>query len=393
VIEAEDPLPLADMVEDCLRYGVKRLHVLAWRDLDDPEAGGSEIHADAFMQRWQEAGLHILHRTSAAWGKPDTTERNGYQVVRRGGRKSVFARTALSELTRRMGQFDAVVEIWNGVPWLSPLWCRKPRLLIYHHIHGPMWKQIFPAPVAALGQLVETRLAPPWYRTTPTVTLSIDSYREMLDVGWPQKTLHIAPAGVDPFFCPGESKTPHPSVVAVGRLVPVKRFASLIEQFAVTRRRVPQATLTIVGEGPERASLEELIRSHDAHNWITLVGRVSIEELRSLYRHSWLITSASLTEGWGLTLTEAAGCGTTAVVSDVSGHRSSVLDGRTGRLAPVESLGNAIADLLLDQEAREQLGRSAEERARTLSWDLLARQVLAPLHQEILSRHRSHSVR
>ena len=47
---------------------VGRIHVLAWRDLDDPDAGGSEVHADELMTRWAAAGLDILHRTSAAVG-------------------------------------------------------------------------------------------------------------------------------------------------------------------------------------------------------------------------------------------------------------------------------------------------------------------------------------
>lgn len=387
------PLPLADMVNDMRERNIQRIHVLAWRDLDDPEAGGSEIHADAFMRRWQEAGLQIVHRTSAAAGRSKTDQRHGYEVIRRGGRMTVFPRTALSELTHRMGRFDALVEIWNGVPWFSPLWCRRPRLLVYHHVHGPMWNQIFPAPIAAMGRFLETRLAPPWYRSTPTVTLSADSYQDMVEVGWPERSLHIAPAGVDPFFSPGEQRTDHPSVVAVGRLAPVKRFDALLGQIAQTRQRVPNVTLTIVGEGPERPRLEEWIRHHDAGSWITLAGRVSSEELRSLYRRSWLITSASLTEGWGLTLTEAAGCGTAAVATDVSGHRSSVLDGDTGRLAPVGELGGALADLLLDQESRDRYGKAAEQWARSLSWDLLAQQVLAPLHQEIRARHDRGSTR
>jgi len=374
------------MVEAMVDRNVRRIHVLAWRDLEDPEAGGSEIHADAFMRRWQEAGLEILHRTSRAQGLAKHIHRHGYEVIRRGGRMSVFPRTALSELTHRMGRFDAVVEIWNGVPWLSPLWCRRPRLLIYHHVHGPMWKQIFPAPIAALGRLVETRLAPPWYRSTPTVTLSPDSYQEMIDIGWPEKQLSIAPAGVDPFFSIGETKTDHPSVVAVGRLAPVKRFDKLLEQMAITRRRISNVTLTIVGEGPERPRLEQWIQSNDAGDWVTLAGRVTNEELRSLYRESWLITSASLTEGWGLTLTEAAGCGTPAVATDVSGHRSSVLAETTGRLAPIDELGEAIADLLTDDTTRFLLGFNAEKRARELSWDLLARQVLAPLYRQVLQR-------
>ncbi|MFM1751424.1 MAG: hypothetical protein RL119_386 [Actinomycetota bacterium] len=377
---------LDTMVLELKSRNVRRIHVLAWRDLEDPDAGGSEIHADAFMSRWQEAGLDIVHRTSAAAGLPSTAQRHGYEVIRRGGRMTVFPRTAVSELARRMGTFDALVEIWNGVPWLSPLWCRRPRLLVYHHVHGPMWDQVFPAPIAAVGRLVETKLAPPWYRSTPTVTLSNDSYEEMVHLGWPKKNLHIAPAGVEPFFSPGESRSEYPSVVAVGRLAPVKRFEALLEQIAITRRRVPNVTLTIVGEGPERQHLETWIRSHQAQDWITLAGRISQEQLRSLYRRSWLITSASLTEGWGLTLTEAAGCGTPAVATDVGGHRSSVLHEKTGRLAPLNSLGETLADVLLDHTSRQALGIAAEKRARTLSWDLLAEQVLAPLHLEVVRK-------
>ena len=50
------------------------------------------------MRRWADAGLEILHRTSAAVGLPPTARRHGYRVVRRGSRYSVFPRAAVSEL-------------------------------------------------------------------------------------------------------------------------------------------------------------------------------------------------------------------------------------------------------------------------------------------------------
>ena len=66
-----------------------------------------------------------------------------------------------------MGPYDALVEIWNGVPWFSPIWCRKPRITFLHHVHGPMWDQMLPGPLAACGRALETRLAPPFYRRSP----------------------------------------------------------------------------------------------------------------------------------------------------------------------------------------------------------------------------------
>src|SRR3954447_774538 len=47
---------LADIAADA---GIQRVHVLAWRDLDDPEAGGSELHAHQILRRWAAAGLDV----------------------------------------------------------------------------------------------------------------------------------------------------------------------------------------------------------------------------------------------------------------------------------------------------------------------------------------------
>jgi len=378
---------LSGMVTDMVDRGVRRVHVLAWRDLDDDEAGGSENHADEFMRRWQEAGLSVMHRTSHAVGRPRVDERHGYDVVRRGGRMTVFPRVAISETLGRMGPYDALVEIWNGVPWLSPLWCHRPRILVLHHIHGPMWNQLFPRPIAALGRMIETRLAPPLYRRTPTVTTSIDTHHELLRLGWKPEMVSTGPVGVDDFFSPGGDKTTHPSILAVGRQAPVKRFLDLLEQVRRVRERVPDATLTLVGDGPERGAIEAWIRDHGA-TWVTLTGRVERTVLRDHYRRSWIVVSASLAEGWGLALTEAAGCGTPAVATDISGHRCSVLHGRTGILAPIDLLGEAMADVLTNSELRARLSSGAEGRARTLSWDALAVGVLEPLHAQIVRRRR-----
>ncbi|MFZ9158082.1 MAG: glycosyltransferase family 4 protein, partial [Ilumatobacteraceae bacterium] len=121
---------------------------------------------------------------------------------------------------------------------------------------------------------------------------------------------------------------------------------------------------------------------HDAH-WVTLAGRVDREELRDHYRRSWLIASASLAEGWGLALTEAAGCGTPAVATDISGHRCSVLHDSTGLLAPLPELGTVIARVLADRGLRDRLASSALARARELTWDALAVGVLEPLHAQV----------
>jgi glycosyltransferase involved in cell wall biosynthesis len=384
----EDPdATIESLVADVLACGVRRVHVLAWRDLDDPDAGGSEVHADEFMRRWAAAGLDIVHRTSAARGLPAEDRRNGYTVIRRGSRYSVFPRTMVSELAGRMGRSDALVEVWNGVPWFSPVWYRRPHLMILHHIHGPMWDQLMPAPLAGAGRFLEARLAPPFYRRTETVTPSAATRDELLELGFRPQRVTAVDNGVDPFFSPGGERTPYPSVVAVARMAPVKRFGLLVEAARQARARVPDLRVRLVGDGPEREHLARWISDHDAGGWIELVGHLRREALREEYRRAWVVASASLAEGWGLSLTEAAACGTPAVATDIRGHRCSVIDGTTGLLAQPDELGAALAAVLLDDACRHRLAAAALARARTLTWDASALGVLR-VFARVVRNHR-----
>jgi len=377
---------LAWYVDDLKRRGIRRVHVLAWRDLDDVDAGGSEVHADELMSRWAAHGLDVLHRTSAAVGLPATDTRNGYSVVRRGSRYSVFPRTIASELTRRMGRFDALVEIWNGVPWFSPVWCRKPHITVLHHIHGPMWDQILPGPLASFGRALEARLAPPFYRRGMTITPSDATREELIELGFRPDRVHAFPNGVDSFFSPGGDKTADPSILAVGRLAPVKRFELVVDAAIEARQRVPGLTVTIIGDGPMRGELEERIAAAGASDWIHVRGRIDRHDLVAEYRRAWLVVSGSLAEGWGLSLTEGAACGTPAVATDIRGHRSSVVAGVTGVLVEPAELGSTIADVLLDDRRRADLAAAALARAKTLTWDASALGITACLHGEVMHR-------
>ncbi|MDP9465356.1 MAG: glycosyltransferase family 4 protein [Actinomycetota bacterium] len=375
------------LADEMISVGVRRVHVLAWRDLDDPDAGGSEVHADEFMRRWASAGLDITHRTSAAVGQPATATRNGYRVIRRGSRYSVFPRAVGSEWVRGMGGYDALVEVWNGVPWMSPLWCRKPHITFLHHVHGPMWDQLLPWLLAGVGRALEARFAPPFYRRTATLTPSEATRDELLGLGFRAERVVAVSNGVDEMFQPGGRRCATPLVVCVGRLAPVKRQDELIEAAVLARRRVPGMQLVIVGDGPLRPALEARIAAHGAGEWITLAGRLTHAGLIAVYQRAWLVSSASLAEGWGLSLTEGAACGTPAVATDVSGHRSSVVDGVTGVLAPLDRLGETMADVLLDHNRRNDLAAAALTRAHTLTWDSSARAILAALHGQVRRRH------
>jgi glycosyltransferase involved in cell wall biosynthesis len=370
--------------------GIRRVHALAWRDLDDVEAGGSEVHIAEIAKRWAAAGLEVTLRTSWAQGQPTEAMRDGYRVIRRAGRHLVFPRAALAEFAGRTGPRDALIEIWNGMPFLSPVWCRGPRIVFLHHVHAEMWSMTLGPQAARFGDLLERRIAPPLYRRTRIVTLSESSRDELIeDLGFRPERINVVHPGIDTRFSPGGERSPDPLVVAVGRLAPVKRYDALVRAAHQARQRAPGLRLHIVGEGYERPSIESVIEDLDASTWVTLRGHVSDEELVELYRQAWIVASASAREGWGMTLTEAAACGTPAVATRIAGHADAVVDGVSGVLADDEAgLVEGIVDILTHPRRLEQLRAGALARAGALTWGQTATQVMRVLADEVTLRHR-----
>jgi glycosyltransferase involved in cell wall biosynthesis len=365
--------------------GIRRVHVLSWRDLADVEAGGSEVHASEIARLWAEAGLEVTLRSSYAQGQPPSVMRDGYKVVRRAGRYMVFPRAVATEILGRLGPRDALVEYWNGMPFLSPLWERRPSIVVLHHVHGEMWKMVLGDEAPALaraGELLESKLAPLAYRRSRIVTLSDSSKADIVEqLGLPAGNIDVVPPGVDPRFSPGGERSTHPLVVAVGRLVPVKRYDLLLAACAEARTRVPGLELVLVGDGYERPALEERVRSLDADSWVRFAGYLRDHEVVDLYRQAWVVASASAREGWGMALTEAAACGTPSVATRIPGHTDAVVDGESGVLVDgtTGALGGALARVLGDDALRARLAAGALRRAGELTWEATATGVMRAL--------------
>lgn len=371
---AEYSLRLRELADS---VGIGSVRAFAWRDLDDPDAGGSEVFMEHVFQRWARAGIDVSVRTSAAPGLPERVSRDRVEAIRRGGRMAVFAQAGLAERSGRHGpRPDAVVEVWNGVPFLSPLWWRGPRITFLHHVHRDMWRLMLPGPLAVAGDVLERKIAPRLYRSRRVMTLSESSRHELVDeLGWRDDLVTVASPGIPAQFVPGtgEIRSPRPLVVGVGRLAPAKRWPMLLDALFTVKATVPDLEVVFIGEGEQRGVLEQMIRDHDAGSWVRLVGRVSDAELVEWYQRAWLVSSMSLAEGWGMTITEAAGCGTPAVVSRITGHADAVWEGRSGLLVgDVAEYVAATSGLLRDPNRLEQLRDGARERAASLSWSAVA---------------------
>lgn len=348
-----------------------RISVISWRDLDHPDAGGSELHLAEILRRWAAKGHAVTLWTSAVPGGAPTIERDGYLVHRRGGPWSVFLRAPFGA---RSAPRDALVEVWHGVNFLSPVWARGRRMGIEHHVHGHQFRLVLPKAAAIVAEVLERKVYPRVYRGTALVTLSPSSRTELIELGYPPEHVTVVSPGVSDQFSPGGEKSERPSVIAVARgLMKQKRAGALIEMLAQVRENHPKLEAVIVGDGPARATLPR-------HEWLQMPGRVSDAQLVDLYRRAWVLASASTVEGWGMTVTEAAACGTPSVVTDIAGHRDAVVDGVTGFVAQTDhDIVRRLDQLLGDEELRSAMGAAAIEHARQFGWDAAADRMLALL--------------
>jgi glycosyltransferase involved in cell wall biosynthesis len=152
--------------------------------------------------------------------------------------------------------------------------------------------------------------------------------------------------------------------------MPQKGISDLLRAFVAARTQVPDLEAVIVGDGPHRARFEAESRSLGGDGWIRFVGRASDDEVVDWYRRAWVACSASHREGFGLTLTEAAACGTPVVATRIPGHVDALAEGRSGLLAnDVTELADGMARLLLDDELRTKMGAAALEHAESFRWE------------------------
>ena len=106
-----------------------------------------------------------------------------------------------------------------------------------------------------------------------------------------------------------------------------------------------------------------------------------------------MVASASIAEGWGMTLTEAAACGTPAVATRINGHTDSVDDGVSGLLADSSrDLREKLEAVLTDDDLRLRLSEGARKWASTFTWDATAVGVLTPLAREATRRNQRRGI-
>ncbi len=357
-----------------------KLLVLNWQDRQNPQSGGAEVHLHEIFGRLAGWGHEVTLLVSRWKGAAQRSEVDGMQVHRVGGRHSYplyvpgYYRRYLAAQ-----RFDLVIEDLNKVPLWTPLWAGRPVVLLVHHLFGATAFSTASFPVAAATWLSERPL-PLVYRRLPVQVVSESTAEDLVRRGFLADRIQVVHNGVDlEFFSrdPNVERTNWPSLVYVGRLQRYKRVDILIRAMPSLLQARPDARLVIAGRGGSEGELRRLAEQLGVEGNVDFLGFVDEERKRDLLRRAWVHVLTSPKEGWGLTVMEAAACGTPTVASDSPGLRDSVVDGVTGLLVPhgdYRRLADEVARLIGDRDLLERMGQAAADRAVGFSWERSARE-------------------
>lgn len=352
-----------------------KLLVINWQDLRNPHAGGAEIHLFELCRRLVERGHQIRMVCSGFPGAPIREVVDGVEVHRSGGRHS-FALTSARAIRRMLAseQPDVVIDDVNKLPLAVPLLTRRPVYAIVPHLFGTTAFQEAPWPMAATVWGCE-RFIPSIHRRAWFHAISESTKDDLVQRGIDGDRIAVVHPGVDAVHYapdPAVPKEVPPRLVYLGRLKRYKGVEFLLQALVLARRTHPDLSLDVAGTGDDRTRLESMAGELGLSGAVRFLGFVDDDTKLRLLRGAVANVLPSPKEGWGITVMEAAACGTPSIASDSPGLRDSVLRDVSGLLVPhgqPEPLAQAINRLVSDPPFAARLGGAARTHALAHSWD------------------------
>jgi glycosyltransferase involved in cell wall biosynthesis/O-antigen/teichoic acid export membrane protein len=366
-----------------------RILIFNWRDMRHRWAGGAEVYIQEIAKRWVKDGNSVTIFCGNDGHSPRYQVIDGVQIVRRGGFFTVYIWAFLYYALKFRGKFDFVVDSENGIPFLTPLYVRKPVFLLIHHVHQEVFRKHLPFVLSFIASVIEGKIMPMLYKNNTVITVSESSKMEIERLGFLNShDIHVVHPGIENKIFSRIAKTETPTVVYLGRIKPYKNLDILIQAFSSVVSFVPNAKLLIAGDGESKHSIVKLVDSLGLNNHVVFMGKVSDEEKIRLLGSSWVAVQPSQVEGWGITVIEANACGTPVIASYVNGLKDSIVDGKTGilvRPGNEERFAEAILSVVTYSKLRTGLSHEAYIWSQNFSWDKSAKQ----FYEIIVNTHNS----
>jgi len=272
----------------------------------------------------------------------------------------------------------AVHSPMNWAPWWTPC----PTVVTVQDLCWERMPEAYPSGFRRYASLLARRSARRARVVVAVSRATADDVERLYRV--PGSRVRVVPIGVEQDGAAANGAAREPFVLAVGELEPRKRVRLLVEghrrYFESAPAHPPPCRLLVAGAG---GSEEAAVRSA-AGPGCELLGFVSDEELRRLYRRATLLVYPSACEGFGLPVAEAMahGCpalvAPTAALMEVGGEPALVIEDPSA-----DGIARALGAALGDREALARRGEDARRRSASFAWAGAAAGTLAAYREAI----------
>jgi len=371
-----------------------KILIFNWRDTKHPKSGGAEIVTLEHAKAWVAAGHNVTWFT-ASYDKALREEYiYGVRIIRWVGSLAVYFAAPIYYLLHRK-EFDIIIDEIHGVPFFTPLYVRVPIIAFIHEVADEIWDSMYSFPINILGRVIEflyLRL----YRHIPFWADAQATIRDLVRHGIPASGCTAIPCPpLNRVISNFPQKERSPTFLFVSRIVKMKGIEDVIQAFFLICEMLPEARLWVVGTG-EASYIRKLksdLSSSDHQSRVKFFGYVSDEKKLTLMRKAHVLLHASIKEGWGLVVLEAASQGTPSVVYNTHGLSEVVQHRRTGIVVSDNSprtLARDAVRLYQNPERYYAYQKNGIAWVKSLRWEDVTKQSLALLLKTYEKQKPSH---
>jgi L-malate glycosyltransferase len=262
--------------------------------------------------------------------------------------------------------------------WLAARLRRTPLVVTWHEVWGEYWREYLQDRplVGRVAMRAEAHTRP---LGDVAVAVSPFTARRLATLGG-GPLIDVIPNGVDVAQIDATAPAAEAiDVIFIGRLITDKKVDDLLHAIALLKGERPGVTVTIIGDGPERVTLEDLSLSLGLGSNVTFTGRLEGAGVIGHLKAAKVLAMPSVREGYGLTVVEAMAAGAVPVVvrAPMSAACELVRDGLDGLVceAGAAALTRSMSQLLRDETARTRMRTAARAAAESADWSLRAEAV------------------
>jgi len=283
------------------------------------------------------------------------------------------------------------------IPVFSAQWCANhlkiPHIATVHDVYYSSKKDFWKSWSKQAQMSWLTKFAGPKIekmiakkRVTLFHTVSDKSKLDLLEMGVSRK-ITVIPNGIDVNAYKTETILQKNQVIFVGRLIFYKNIEVIIDAISKVVKKIPDAKLVIIGDGPQKSELKNKVKSQGLQSCVEFTGNISEKEKINLISESQMLLNPSLVEGFGIVVLEGFACQKPVLVSDSKPLSDLVSDSKDGFVIAAhdsEMWADKIEYLLAKPDLAQKMGREGKQKVQSHYSISKVTDDLASLYESIL---------